>query len=91
MKAFTELVESEPSLFLSEKRWIGVGNNNRIQNRLRALNGTLLLYGPESKPILDPNFPKKKTVDTGKFLDLTQWLECANGIKFEWGTGQDET
>ena len=65
-------------------------NNNRIQNRLWALQGTLLLQGPESKPILDPNFPTKKTVDTGKYLDLTRWLESANGGKFEWGTGAEE-
>lgn len=88
MKAFAELVDSKPSLFFSEKHWIGVGNSSRIQNGLRALNGALLLYGLESKPMFDPNFPKK-TVDTGRFLDLIPYLECANGGKFEWGTGQD--
>lgn len=24
-----------------------------------------------------------------KYLDLTRWLECANGGKFEWGTGTE--
>ena len=62
----------------------GVGNNGKIQERLRALDGVLLLVGPEAKPILDPSFPTKETVDVGKYLDLTCWLECANGGKFEW-------
>ena len=82
MKAFASMVESLPHAFWPDQHWIGVG--------LRALDGTLLLYGPESKPILDPNFPSKKTVDTGKFLDLTRWLESANGGRFEWGTGAEE-
>ena len=90
MKAFVAMVKSLPEGCWPDQHWIGVGNNNRIQNRLRALDGTLLLYGPESKPILDPNFPTKKTVDTGKFLDLTRWLEAANGGRFEWGTGAEE-
>ena len=90
MTAFRNLAQSVPQMLFSEEHWIGVGNNNRIQNRWRLLDGCLLLYGPESKPILDPHFPTKKTVDTGKFLDLTRWLECANGGRFEWGTGQDE-
>ena len=90
MKSFSSLVESLPDSFFPDPHWIGVGNNNRIQNRLRALHGTLLLQGPESKPILDPHFPSKKTVDTGKYLDLTRWLESANGGRFEWGTGAEE-
>jgi hypothetical protein len=90
MKAFARMIESLPQRFLQDQHWIGVGNNNRIQNRLRALQGTLLLYGPESKPILDPNFPAQKKVDTGKYLDLTRWLESANGGSFEWGTGAEE-
>ena len=91
MKAFATMIVSQH--FFTDPHWIGVGNNNRIQNRLRALQGTLLLQGPESKPILDPNFPTKKTVDTvdtGKYLDLTRRLESANGGKFEWGTGAEE-
>lgn len=91
MTSFSKTVKAFPHLFLHDQHWIGVGNNNRIQNRLRALGGTLLLYGPESKPILDPNFPTKKTVDTGKYLDLTRWLESANGGAFEWGTGAEES
>ena len=51
---------------------------NRIQNRFRALRGTLLLQGPESKLILDSHFPLKESVDIGKYLDRTQWLESAN-------------
>ena len=90
MNMFRQFVQSAPDSMYSEEHWIGVGNNNRIQNRLRLLEGTLLIQGPESKPILDPNFPSKKTVDTGKYLDLTRWLESANGGRFEWGTGQDE-
>ena len=50
----------------------------------------LLLWGPEAKPILDPAFPVKESVDVGKYLDFTRWLECANGGKFEWGTGSEE-
>ena len=90
MDAFAEFVNRRPRGLYSQQHWIGVGNNNRIQNRLRALDGALLLQGPESKPILDPAFPTKKTVDTGKFLDLTRWLEAANGGRFEWGTGEEE-
>eukprot|EP00435_Cladocopium_sp_Y103_P054219 s46_g17.t1 len=90
MKAFARMIEALPQPFLPDQHWIGVGNNNRIQNRLRALQGTLLLYGPESKPILDPHFPVQKKVDTGKYLDLTRWLESANGGSFEWGTGAEE-
>ena len=91
MKAFAAMVESLPRQLWPDQHWIGVGNNNRIQNRLRALQGSLLLYGPESKPMLDPNFPTRKSVDTGKFLDLSRWLESANGGRFEWGTGLEES
>ena len=88
--AFEDFAAQYTSLLYNDQHWIGVGNNNRIQNRLRSLEGTLLLCGPESKPILDPSFPVRKTVDIGKYLDLTRWLEAANGGRFEWGTGQDE-
>ena len=67
-----------------------MGNNGKIQERLRRLDGVLLLWGPEAKPILDPSFPTKETVDVAKYLDLTRWLECANGGKCEWGTGAEE-
>ena len=43
-----------------------------------------LLFGLESRPVLDPHFP------TAKYLDLTRWLESANGGGFEWGTGTEE-
>lgn len=77
-------------LFHPVDHFVGVGNNGKIQERLRRLEGALLLWGPEAKPILDPNFPNRETVDIGKYLDLTRWLECANGGKFEWGTGAEE-
>lgn len=44
MKAFATMVVSQH--FFTDPHWIGVGNNNRIQNRLRALQGTLLLQRP---------------------------------------------
>lgn len=77
-------------LFCAIDHFCGVGNNGKIQERLRSLEGVLLLWGPEAKPILDPAFPVKKSVDVGKYLDFTRWLECANGGKFEWGTGREE-
>ena len=78
------------SLFYRWDHFCGVGNNGKIQERLRSLEGVLLLWGPEAKPILDPSFPVKESVDVGKYLDFTRWLECANGGKFEWGTGTEE-
>ena len=40
--------------------------------------------------MLDPNFPLKGTTDTGKYIDFTRFLECANGGTYEWGTGGEE-
>ena len=87
---FSALVSQHRPLFHPVDHFVGVGNNGKIQERLRRLEGALLLWGPEAKPILDPNFPNRETVDIGKYLDLTRWLECANGGKFEWGTGAEE-
>ena len=49
-----------------------------------------LALGPESKPVLGPNFPSKGTTDAGKFIDFSRFLESANGGAFEWGTGSEE-
>ena len=68
----------------------GAGNLGKFQERLRSTEGVGLLWGPESKPVLDPNFPFKGTTDTGKFIDFSRFLECANGGAFEWGTGSEE-
>ena len=89
-KLFEETVSQHRSLFYPTDHFIGVGNNGKIQERLRKLEGVLLLWGPEAKPILDPSFPTKETVDVAKYLDLTRWLECANGGKSEWGTATEE-
>lgn len=35
MNMFRQFVQSAPDSMYSEEHWIGVGNNNRIQNRLR--------------------------------------------------------
>ena len=88
--AFQKLVHEHRELFWAIDHFCGVGNNGKIQERLRSLEGVLLLWGPEAKPILDPAFPVKESVDVGKYLDFTRWLECANGGKFEWGTGSEE-
>jgi hypothetical protein len=77
-------------LFHETDHFIGVGNNGRIQERLRKLSGTLLLFGPETKPVLDPDLPYRGKTDHAKYLDWTRWLECANGGAFEWGTGTEE-
>ena len=45
---------------------------------------------PEAKPILDPLYPGRETVDVAKYLDFGHWLEAANGGKFDWGTGAEE-
>ena len=84
---FRQLVNSHRQLFHPVDHFIGVGNNGRIQERLRKLFGTLLLIGPETKPVLDPDFPARGKTDHGKYMDWTRWLECANGGAFEWGTG----
>ena len=68
----------------------GAGNLGKFQERLRNTSGVGLLWGPESKPVLDPNFPLKGTTDTGKYIDFTRFLECANGGTYEWGTGGEE-
>ena len=68
----------------------GAGNLGKFQEKLRATQGVGLLWGPEFKPLLDPNFPTKGTTDTGKFIDLSRFLECANGGAFEWSTGSEE-
>ena len=60
MKAFAAMVEPLPRQLWPAQHWIGVGNNNRIQNRLRALQGSLLLYGPKSKPTMDHNSKREK-------------------------------
>ena len=60
----------------------GAGNLGKFQERLRSTAGVGLLWGPESKPVLDPNFPLKGTTDTGKYIDCTRFLE--------WGTGGEE-
>lgn len=87
---FTSLLTRHRALFYPVDHCVGVGNNGKIQERLRKNHGVLLLWGPEAKPILDPNYPTGKSIDVGKYLDLTRWLECANGGKFEWGTGSEE-
>ena len=87
---FRELVATCRHLFHELDHFIGVGNNGRIQERLRKLFGVLLLFGPETKPVLDPDFPHRGKTDVGKFIDWTRWLECANGGAFEWGTGAEE-
>lgn len=74
LQAFEDFAREYANLLSGDQRWIGAGNNNRVQERLRTLGGALLVYGPEAKPILDPNFPLRKTVDIGKYLDLTRWL-----------------
>lgn len=56
-KVFTALVSQHRPLFYPVDHFVGVGNNGKIQERLRKLEGVLLLWGPEAKPILDPNFP----------------------------------
>ena len=83
-------MQEHRNLFYPVDHFCRVGNNGKIQERLRSLEGVLILWGPEAKPILDPNFPVKESVDVGKYLDFTRWLECANGGKFEWGTGAEE-
>ena len=88
--AFSQLVEDMRPYFYPIHHFAGVGNNGKIQERLHKSEGVLLLWGPEAKPILDPNFPMKELVDVGKYLDFTRWLEAANGGKFEWGTGAEE-
>lgn len=87
---FRELVAAGRNLFYQMNHFIGVGNNGRTQERLHKLFGVLLLFGPETKPVLDPDFPQKGKTDVGKFIDWTRWLECANGGAFEWGTGAEE-
>ena len=87
---FTSLLNRHRALFYPVDHCVGVGNNGKIQERLRKNHGVLLLWGPEAKPILNPNYPTGKSIDVGKYLDLTRWLECANGGKFEWGTGSEE-
>ena len=90
LECFERCVHNHRDVFYDDDHWTGVGNNGRIQERLRKLSGVLLLIGPEAKPILDPKFPSAGTTDVGKFLDVTRWLESANGGKFEWGTGAEE-
>ena len=50
----------------------------------------LLLCGPEAKPIPDPQYPTRETVDVSKYIDLGRWLEAASSGKFEWSTGAEE-
>ena len=88
--AFAQLVQEMRQYFYPIDHFVGVGNNGKIQERLRKLDGVLLLWGAEAKPMLDPSFPTKESVDVGKYLDFTRWLEAANGGKFEWGTGTEE-
>ncbi|CAE7271160.1 unnamed protein product, partial [Symbiodinium microadriaticum] len=88
--AFEKLVQAHRHLFYPIDHFIGVGNNGKIQERLRKNEGVLLLWGPEAKPILDPLYPGRETVDVAKYLDFGRWLEAANGGKFEWGTGAEE-
>lgn len=77
--AFPKVMQEHRNLFYPVDHFCGVGNNGKIQERLRSLEGVLILWRPEAKPILDPNFPVKESVDVGKYLDFTRWLECANG------------
>ena len=89
--AFEELVHSHQHLFGSVDHFIGVGNNGKIQERLRKHASVfLLLWGPEAKPILDLQYPTRETVDVSKYIDLGRSLEAASGGKFEWGTGTEE-
>lgn len=53
--AFSQLVKDMRPYFY------GVGNSGKIQERLRKLEGVLLVWGPEAKPTLDSNFPMKES------------------------------
>ena len=87
---FRQLVTGSRHLFHPVDHVVGVGNNGKIQERMRKLTGTVLLVGPEAKPVLDPDFPSRGKVDVGRYIDWTRWLECANGGAFEWGTAAEE-
>ena len=68
----------------------GAGNLGKFHEKLRETRSVGLPWGPESKPVLDPQFPAKGSTDTGKYIDFTRFLECANGGAFEWGTAAEE-
>jgi hypothetical protein len=57
--AFQKVMQEHRNLFYPIDHFCRVGNNGKIQERLRSLEGVLILWGPEAKLILDPNSPLK--------------------------------
>ena len=66
----------------------GTGNLGKFQENCATLRA-LVCFGVQTcaGPFC---FPSEGTTETAKLVDVSRFLECANGGTFEWGTGGEE-